>query len=139
MRRLSNYLRREWPTLILATMLVALTSSALMAARGPRDLMLLRERRAQLEAQRAELIERKTELETNVQNLRSNDRFVEHIIRKELGYVRSDELVYKFTGPNASANATVRTASDAPLIGHARKQSVLAGLALQLLSEFGMR
>ena len=70
---------------------------------GPRDLLLLRQRRAELEAKRADLMLQKAELETSVQNLRSNDRYLEHLIRKELGYARSDEMVYKFTGPSAAA------------------------------------
>ncbi len=103
MLRLSNTLRREWPSLILGAILAALVGNALMGANGPRDLLLLRQRRAQLEVVRAKLMGREAELETSVQNLRSNDRYLEHLIRRELGYARPDELVYKFTGP-PSAN-----------------------------------
>jgi cell division protein FtsB len=119
---------------MLSALLVALIANGLIAARGPRDLVLLRQRRAQLEGKRAELALQKVQLETIVQNLRSNDRYIEHLIRRELGYARSDELVYKFTGsedaqkqsPSASQNGS-------------RKHSVLAGLTLQLLSEIGVR
>jgi cell division protein FtsB len=72
--------------------------NALLGANGPRDLLLLRQRRAQLEVARTKLMARQAELETSVQNLRSNDRYIEHLIRRELGYARPDELVYKFTG-----------------------------------------
>ncbi len=103
---------------------------------GPRDLLLLRQRRSDLEAKRADLLVRKAELETNVQNLRSNDRYLEHLIRKELGYARPDEMIYKFPGPNASSdspdNASRETASSKS------RRSVLAGLTLQLLSEIGV-
>ena len=99
MSRLSNWLRREWPNLMLATVLVVLLGNTLVAAMGPRDLLMLRERRSELEDKRADLISQKAELETSVQNLRSNDRYIEHLIRRELGYARPDELVYKFTGP----------------------------------------
>jgi cell division protein FtsB len=99
MPRLSITLRREWPSLILGAILAALVGNALLGANGPRDLLLLRQRRGQLEVVRAKLMAREAELETNVQNLRSNDRYLEHLIRRELGYVRSDELIYKFTGP----------------------------------------
>jgi cell division protein FtsB len=119
---------------MLAGLLIALTGNALIGARGPRDLVLLRERRAQLETKRAELTLQKVGLETTVQNLRSNDRYLEHLIRKELGYARSDELVYKFT----AAEDTQRPTAGASQNG-SRKQSVLAGLALQLLSEIGVR
>ena len=136
MSRLSNWLRRQWPILMLGSILVALLCNALLAAMGPRDLFLLRERRAELEAKQADLELQKAELETIVQNLRSNDRYIEHLIRRELGYARSDELVYKFTGSNASTDSEKRTAGEA-VRGKARR-SVLAGLTLQLLSEIGV-
>ncbi len=135
MSRLSNWLRREWLNLMLGTILVGMVVNGLVATRGPRDLMLLRARRADLEAKRADLVSQKGDLETTVRNLRSNDRYLEHLIRKELGYARSDELVYKFIGPGSdSRKEALHDDSDG-----ARKQSVLAGLALQLLSEVGVR
>lgn len=136
MPKLSNWLRFEWPSLILGGVLVALLVNGILAPKGPRDLMLLRERRANLEGKRTELIAQQAILGTNVQNLRSNDRYIEHAIRRELGYVRSDELVYKFTGPGSSADPRIQ---DANTLSEARKNSVLTGLTLQLLSEFGMR
>jgi cell division protein FtsB len=121
---------------MLSSVLVALLGNALLAAMGPRDLLLLRERRSELEATRAELILRKAELETNVQNLRSNDRYVEHLIRRELGYARSDELVYKFSGPTASSDSQKNTTSETAR--SKARRSVLAGLTLQLLSQIGV-
>jgi cell division protein FtsB len=120
---------------MLGTVLTALFCNAMLAAMGPRDLLLLRERRSQLEATRADLMVRKVELETNVQNLRSNDRYLEHLIRKELGYARPDELIYKFPGPISSADS-VTTASEAAQTP--TRRSLLAGLTLQLLSELGV-
>lgn len=108
--------------------------NATVAAMGPRDLLLLRGRRAELEAKRSELMVRKAELETSVQNLRSNDRYLEHLIRKELGYARPDEMIYKFTGPAASSDTPNGGEQNAE--SKARK-SLLAGLTLQLLSELG--
>jgi cell division protein FtsB len=120
---------------MLGTILIALFCNAMLAAMGPRDLLLLRERRSELEATRTELSVRKAELETNVQNLRSNDRFIEHLIRKELGYARPDELVYKFPGPVSSADSAT-TASE--VVQTQTRRSLLAGLTLQLLSEIGV-
>jgi cell division protein FtsB len=121
---------------MLSALLIALFGNALVAAMGPRDLLLLRERRSELEAKRAALITRQAKLETSVQNLRSNDRYIEHLIRSELGYARPDELVYKFTAPTSAADSQEITGS-----GNARNQtrrSLLAGLTLQLLSEIGV-
>jgi cell division protein FtsB len=121
---------------MLAGVLMALLGNALLAAMGPRDLLLLRERRAELEAKRAHLEMQKAQLETSVQNLRSNDRYIEHLIRKELGYARPDEMIYKFTGPNASSDSQNNTTSETAQ--SKARRSVLAGLTLELLSELGV-
>lgn len=136
MFRLSNWLGRQWPNLMLSAVLVALLGNALTAAMGPRDLLLLRERRSELEQKRSELMLQKTELETSVQNLRSNDRYIEHLIRRELGYARSDELVYKFTGPASPSDSQKNSTAETSQIK--ARRSVLAGLTLQLLSEVGL-
>jgi len=103
MLRLSNYLRRRWLPLILTGILVVLGASLAMGPLGPRDLLALRTRRRALEARRAELLARNETLRTGVQNLSSNDRYLEHLIRRELGFTREGELVYKFTGDSTSA------------------------------------
>ncbi len=94
--RLREFLSRSWPSLILGGALILLLESAISSPRGPRDLLVLRQRRAQLEARRALLLSERHQLETDVQNLRSNQRYVERLIRRELGYARPNELVYKF-------------------------------------------
>src|SRR5579863_7081590 len=134
MARLSNWLRRQWPNLILGSVLLGLICNALLAAMGPRDLLLLRQRRGELEAKRADLMVRKAGLETSVQNLRSNDRYLEHLIRKELGYARPDEMIYKFTVAASadSPNHAIESERSKP------RRSVLAGLTLQILSEIGV-
>src|SRR5438309_9623641 len=103
MLRLSLYVRRQWLSLILLLVLIGLLANGLMGHPGPRDLMVLRARGAEFEAQRARLAARNADLRTNVQNLRSDNRFLERLIRQELGYARSDELVYKFAADNSTA------------------------------------
>ncbi|HUY26433.1 MAG TPA: septum formation initiator family protein [Candidatus Binataceae bacterium] len=102
MSRLSNHLRRHWLDLILSAILALLGLSLALGPLGPRDLVALRVRRRALEARRTELTSRNISLRTTVQNLRSNDRYLEHLIRRELGFTRPDELVYKFTGDSAA-------------------------------------
>jgi len=120
---------------MLSTVLVGLLTNALFTAMGPRDLLMLRERRTELEQTRNQLLLQKSQLETNVQNLRSNDRYIEHLIRRELGYARSDELVYKFSGPAESDSRKQPAAEGSQTKA---RRSVLAGLTLQLLSEVGL-
>ena len=94
MSRLAGHMRREWVNLILAAVLVALGVSAVV--HGPKNLLALRQRAAQLQARREKLAAENIRLGTNVQKLRSDDRYLERAVRHELGYARSDELIYKF-------------------------------------------
>ncbi len=96
MARLSSALRREWLSLILGTVLIVLLANCIWGPLNPRDLAMLRRHREALEAQRAELIARNAELGTIVQKLGSDRRTLEHLIRRELGYTRPGELVYRF-------------------------------------------
>src|SRR5271167_4727357 len=89
-------LRREWLSLIFGGVLVMLLLSALLGNLGPRDLLALQSHRAALEERRNQLEADNASLRTRVQKLRSDDRYVERLIRRELGYARPDELVYKF-------------------------------------------
>jgi cell division protein FtsB len=100
MTRLSFLLRREWLSLIFGAVLVMLVLSTLLSNLGPRDLIALQSHRAALEAQRNQLAADNAAFRTNIQKLRSDDRFIERLIRRELGYARPDELVYKFAGDN---------------------------------------
>ena len=118
---------------MLSAVLLGLLANALFSAMGPHDLLMLRTRRAELERQRAFLSDQKAQLETTVQNLRSNDRYIEHLIRRELGYARSDEVIYKFTGPAADSSKGSGDSQPSQI-----RRSVLAGLTLQLLSEIGL-
>jgi cell division protein FtsB len=111
MLRLKQFFYRHWPSLILGVALVALVLNGVFGPQGPRDLLLLRQRRAQFEARRAALAESNARLETIVQNLRSNNRYLERLIRSELGWVRPDEIVYKFAaipGPRPSGAGAAR-------------------------------
>jgi cell division protein FtsB len=61
-----------------------------------RSLMKLRARRILLEAQVRQLQTSNQDLETTVQRLTSDDRYIERLIRSELGYARPEEVVYRF-------------------------------------------
>ena len=98
MTRLSFLIRREWLSLIFGAVLVLLVLSVLAAPQGPKDLLALRRHRAELESRRANLAAENDAFRTNVQRLRSDDRYLQRLIRRELGYARPDELVYKFAG-----------------------------------------
>ena len=100
MYRLGRHLRREWLSLILGTVLVLLGGNAIFGPQGPRDLLALRARRAELEAVRTRLAAQNAALASTAQKLGSDDSYIERAIRRELGYARPNELIYKF--PTAS-------------------------------------
>jgi cell division protein FtsB len=102
MGRLSSYIRREWLSLILGLILVLFAVSLFDGPLGPRDLIALRRHRRALEAKREELLARNATLRTNVQKLTSDDRYLERLIRRDLGYARPNELVYKYADPDST-------------------------------------
>jgi cell division protein FtsB len=104
MTRLSFVLRREWLSLIFGGVLVLLVLSVLLGSHGPRDLIALQSHRAALEARRDQLAADNASFKTRVQKLRSDDRYIESLIRRELGYARPDELVYKFADDKGDGN-----------------------------------
>lgn len=102
MARLRFYLRRTWFTLILAALLVAVAANLFVAPRGPRDLVALRAKRSQLEAMAARLEADNEALRNRIARLTGDDRYIQRLIRQELGYVGTNELVYRF--PRAVAH-----------------------------------
>ncbi|HTW87553.1 MAG TPA: septum formation initiator family protein [Candidatus Binataceae bacterium] len=98
MSKLSNALRRLAPTLILAVATVGLAVDCLKGPMGVRDLIALRQDQTHLEAARDKLMAENESLGRRVESLTSDDRYLERLIRRELGYARSDELVYRFAG-----------------------------------------
>jgi cell division protein FtsB len=100
--RLSLYLRREWLTLFLTVACGLLAVDFATGPLGMRDLMLLRERRAQLETVHRELLKSNAGLKLKLDRLGKDDRYLERRIREQLGYVRPDELVYRFATESSS-------------------------------------
>ena len=100
MLRLSQYVRCEWLTLILAGVVIALAADLGMAPHGLRDLIALRVHRAQLEAVEHRLTLSNQELRDRIVRLGTDNQFIERQIRAELGYVRPGEVVYRFASAN---------------------------------------
>jgi cell division protein FtsB len=96
MVKLSSYLRRVWINLILTAVLILLAVSCIAAPLGPRDLTALRQNQVALEARRDHLLAENNELTSRIARLRSDDAYLQRLIRSELGYARADELVYRF-------------------------------------------
>jgi cell division protein FtsB len=104
MYRLRQWLRRESLTLILSVLLIAAGLNFAVASHGLRDLLILRHHRTRLEADREHEQGENRDLETTVAKLHSDDAYLQRLIRKELGYARSNELIYRFAGDNQAAS-----------------------------------
>jgi cell division protein FtsB len=105
MYRLRQWLRREMVTLILGALLIGLLLDLALAPHGLRDLAVLRHHRARLEAEREHEQSENRDLETTVAKLQSDDAYIQRQIRKELGFARSNELVYRFASDNAATSS----------------------------------
>lgn len=102
MNRWTLYLRRQWLTLVLTAVCGLLAVDFFTGPLGLRDLVVLRERRSQLETAHKELLKSNAALKLKLSRLRDDDRYLERRIREQLGYVRPDELVYRFATEDSS-------------------------------------
>jgi cell division protein FtsB len=102
MGSLSSALRRWSLNLILAGLLAALIVNCLCGPQGPRDLIGLSRERARLLAENDQLRGENARLTLELEKLRSDPKYVQRLIRQELGYARPDEFVYYFrsNGPS---------------------------------------
>lgn len=66
------------------------------AHHGLKDLLVLRQQEIELRAQCGRMADENAVLRAQIENLRSNDEYLQSLIRRKLGLVRGDELVYRF-------------------------------------------
>jgi len=81
---------------MLVAVLGGLASDALVGSSGPRDLLILRRHGRLLAAQRDALLMDNAAFRERIRRLRTDDTYLERLVRQELGYVRPGELVYRF-------------------------------------------
>lgn len=109
MGRLSSYLQARWLNLILGAILAALVGNCFIGPLGPRDLLILRRHRARLESRCEQLQAENSQLTVRIGKLRSDKAYLQRLIRRELGYSRPNELVYRFADtPATSKNIPAR-------------------------------
>ncbi len=100
MAHVSAGLRRQWPSLILAMLLVGFVADGLCGSFGLRDLLVLRQHSAGLENEREKLLLDNNALRNRIAKLKSDDVYLQQLIRQELGYARPGETVYRFANPD---------------------------------------
>jgi cell division protein FtsB len=102
MQRLKLYLRREWLALALAGVCALLAADFLRGPLGMRDLIALRDQRVQLEITHQRLLQSNSALKLKLSRVRGDPRYLERLVRQQLGYVRPDEIVYRFAADTAT-------------------------------------
>jgi cell division protein FtsB len=83
---------------MLMTLLGALVLNCVYGRLGPRDLLVLRRLRSNLTATRDRMVAGNARLKQQIIRLRSDDAYLQRLIRQQLGYARADEYVYRFSG-----------------------------------------
>lgn len=83
-------------TLVLVGAIVLVSGSLVLAPDGLPSLVALRRERQRLGEQAVALLEQNQALRDQIHRLRSDDRFLEALARRELGFVGPDEMVYRF-------------------------------------------
>jgi cell division protein FtsB len=108
MYRLREWLRHESLTLMLGVLLAIAMLNLVAAPHGLRDLLLLRHHRARLEAEREQRAAEQRQLQATIGRLESDDAYIQRFIRKELGYARANELIYRFANDSSTPSSPNR-------------------------------
>jgi cell division protein FtsB len=83
-------------TLGLVAAILIVLCSLVLASDGVPNLLALRHERQRLGEQAVALIQDNSALRDQIERLRSDDRFLEHLARRDLGLVGAGEVVYRF-------------------------------------------
>jgi cell division protein FtsB len=84
---------------MLAVVLAGLALNGLWGSSGSRDLLFLRHHSSLLIRKRDRLVLDNAALRERIARLKSDDVYLQRLIREELGYVRPGEFVYRFAKP----------------------------------------
>jgi cell division protein FtsB len=93
---LSGFLRLDMLTLIFAVLFTGVGLDAVYGPSGLLDLLLLRQHSRALVAERHQLVRENRDLLERIARLKSDDAFLQQLIRQDLGYAKSGEVVYRF-------------------------------------------
>ncbi len=86
---------RIW-AVVCSVMVVGLMASALLGPSGIQQHESLRNRLTEVQALRQQALKENQKLSRQAKALRHDRAYIESAIREELGWVRKDELIFKF-------------------------------------------
>jgi cell division protein FtsB len=81
---------------MLAVVLAGLLANGFWGSLGAQDLLILRHHSDVLMVKRDKLILDNAAIQGRIAQLKSDDIYLQRLIRLELGYVRPGEIVYRF-------------------------------------------
>ena len=89
-------MRSQSLTMLLMLLLAGLMLDGAFGSAGPRDLLVLRQRSVTLTKERDLLVIDDSALRERIVRLKSDDAYLQQLIRQELGYARPGEVVFRF-------------------------------------------
>jgi cell division protein FtsB len=101
MRYLIPQIRSQWLTVLLMMVVAGSVLDGSFGSSGPRDLLVLRQRSTTLANERDTLVSDNTALRERIVRLKSDDAYLQQLIRQELGYARPGEFVFRFARPES--------------------------------------
>lgn len=81
--------------------MAGLLLDGVLGSSGPRDLLVLRQRSVALSQERDMLANDNSALRQRISRLKSDDSYLQQLIRQELGYARQGEFVFRFARPES--------------------------------------
>jgi cell division protein FtsB len=106
MAKLSFLVGSTGLNLILLIVLALIAFDCLVNPAGLWDLTVLRRDRTQLEETRNRLQIENAQRKETIDRLHTDDAYLQRLIHQELGYVRPDELIYRFAGSSDDSEHT---------------------------------
>ena len=83
--------------------IVGVAASGLLSPHGISQLHRLQRERQELGERAVELVQQNQALQTEIRRLQDDRLYLEGLARRELGFVRPNETVYRFRHPAAQA------------------------------------
>ena len=106
--------KKNWLSLWPALLVLVILGVAIWGDKGILCALRAKQQKEDLVRQVQALEAVNQELRREIENLKSNPRFLEGIARKDLGMVKEDELIYQFRsqGKNPSTDVSATKAED---------------------------
>jgi cell division protein FtsB len=94
----------SWPLYLLSLLILLLALVTIVGERGALHLWRLRGEKNQLDEQNYRLLKTNEELRQRIARIRTDNHYLEKLVREDLNLVRPGEVVYRFPKAESRAN-----------------------------------